>query len=397
MDSFFSLTHETLSAWIASRNMPRHTTDQLLDWVYRKKVCDPMQMTNLSRGIRAQLSEQMAFTTARTIAHQSASDGTHKMLLSWKAEPTPPVVHAHEGATAPDTNAAPDARANIPLEIAPHHAGHPSVARGEETECVMIPTEDRRTACISSQLGCPVRCTFCASGIGGLEGNLTAAQIVEQIFHLTCLPGVDRISHVVFMGMGEPLANYEAVTTAIRTINAPWGFGVSARRITLSTVGLPAAIRKFCDFEIPVTLALSLHAPNDALRREIIPWAQFSTIDELLDACDEWFRRNGREITLEYILLGGFNDRPEHAEELATHAQRIHANVNLIRYNEVKGMPYQRPATEDVLRFQNILRSRDVNVHIRASRGRDISAACGQLRHEQSSAMSPTAPRDRES
>lgn len=388
MDSFFSLTHETLSAWIAARSMPRHTTDQLLDWVYRKKVCDPMQMTNLSRGIRAQLSEQMLFTTARTVAHQTASDGTHKMLLAWDsssastAEAAPCIEHAPNTVQADGGDAAPGARPNIPLEIAQPRT---SIARGKETECVMIPTEDRRTACISSQLGCPVRCTFCASGIGGLEGNLTAAQIIEQIFHLTCLPRVERISHVVFMGMGEPLANYEAVTTAIRTINAPWGFGVSARRITLSTVGLPAAIRKFCDFEIPVTLALSLHAPNDALRREIIPWAQFSTIDELLDACDEWFRRNGREITLEYILLGGFNDRPEHAEELATHALRIHANVNLIRYNEVKGMPYQRPATEDVLRFQNILRSRDVNVHIRASRGRDISAACGQLRHEQAS------------
>ncbi|MSR69517.1 MAG: 23S rRNA (adenine(2503)-C(2))-methyltransferase RlmN [Phycisphaerales bacterium] len=376
MDSFFSLNHETLSAWIAARNMPRHTTDQLFDWVYRKKVSDPTLMTNLSRGTRAQLSEQMVFTTARTVAHQTASDGTNKMLLSWAAQPVAQTVDVAQTLSA-DTSPTP--RANIALGI----AGQSAIARGEETECVMIPTEDRRTACISSQLGCPVRCTFCASGIGGFEGNLTAAQIIEQVFHLTCLPRVERITHIVFMGMGEPLANYDAVTTAIRTINAPWGFGVSARRITLSTVGLPAAIRKFCEFEIPVTLALSLHAPNDILRRAIIPWAEFSTIDELLDACDEWFRRAGREITLEYILLGGVNDRPEHAEELATHALRIHANVNLIRYNEVKGLPYQRPATEDVLRFQNILRSREVNVHIRASRGRDISAACGQLRHEQ--------------
>ncbi len=404
MDSFFSLNHETLSAWIAARSMPRHTTDQLFDWVYRKKVADPAQMTNLSRGVRAQLSEQMLFTTARTVAHQAASDGTNKMLLSWAQQPDAPAqadaacdatAQSVGGATGGATgDAGGDATGDaggdagrpsrkIALGLAPSSSGHTAVARGQETECVMIPTDDRRTACISSQLGCPVRCTFCASGIGGFEGNLTAAQIIEQVYHLTCLPKVERISHVVFMGMGEPLANYDAVTTAIRTINAPWGFGVSARRITLSTVGLPAAIRKFCDFEIPVTLALSLHAPNDALRREIIPWAEFSTIDELLDACDEWFRRAGREITLEYILLGGVNDRPEHAEELATHALRIHANVNLIRYNEVKGMPYQRPATEDVLRFQNILRGREVNVHIRASRGRDIAAACGQLRHEQ--------------
>jgi len=247
---------------------------------------------------------------------------------------------------------------------------------------VMIPADPRRTACISSQLGCPVGCRFCASGIGGLEGNLTAGQIIEQVFHLSTLDAVERISHVVFMGMGEPLANLGAVSDAIRTLHAEWGFGISARRITVSTVGLPTAIRRFCDFELPVTLALSLHAPNDEIRRNIIPWADFSTIEELLDACDEWFRRTGREITLEYILLGGINDRAEHAEELSEHARRIHANVNLIRYNEVRGMPFQRPNSDCVLRFQEVLRERGVNTHIRASRGRDIAAACGQLRHE---------------
>ena len=362
MVHFFDFNQERLAAWVIEHGMPRHTTDQILDWVYRKGVSDPAQMTNLSRGQRTYLAEHIAFTRGRTVAHQSASDGTQKLLVSWA-----------ETADATETTGA------LPI------VGQSNVARGQETECVLIPAESRRTACISSQLGCPVGCKFCASGIGGLEGNLTAGQIIEQVFQLGQLKGVDRISHVVFMGMGEPLANYVAVTDAIRTLNAPWGFGISARRITLSTVGLPVAIRKFCDFEIPVTLALSLHAPNDALRREIIPWAEFSTVDELLDACDEWFTRTGREITLEYILLGGVNDRPEHAEELAFHAQRIHANVNLIRYNEVRGMPYQRPSTEDVLRFQNILRQREVNVHIRASRGRDIAAACGQLRHEHAS------------
>jgi 23S rRNA (adenine2503-C2)-methyltransferase len=364
MVHFFDFNQERLAAWVIEHGMPRHTTDQILDWVYRKGVSDPAQMTNLSRGQRAYLAEHIAFTRGRTVAHQSASDGTQKLLVSWAetADPT-------------ETTGA------LPI------VGQSNIARGQETECVLIPAESRRTACISSQLGCPVGCKFCASGIGGLEGNLTAGQIIEQVFQLGQLKGVDRISHVVFMGMGEPLANYAAVTDAIRTLNAPWGFGISARRITLSTVGLPVAIRKFCDFEIPVTLALSLHAPNDALRREIIPWAEFSTVDELLDACDEWFTRTGREITLEYILLGGVNDRPEHAEELAFHAQRIHANVNLIRYNEVRGMPYQRPSTEDVLRFQNILRQREVNVHIRASRGRDIAAACGQLRHEHASSV----------
>lgn len=359
VEHFFDLDHEGLSHWISQRGMPRHMTDQVLDWVYRKKVIDPALMTNLSKLQRSKLAEEMRFQLGSTKAHQSASDGTQKLLVSWPSSQSLDT----EGHRLPLLD---DAR----------------IARGRETECVMIPSDARTTACISSQLGCPVGCTFCASGIGGLEGNLTAGQIVEQVHSLSRLDGVDRISHVVFMGMGEPLANFQAVTQAIRTLQAPWGMGISARRITVSTVGLPAAIRKFCDFEIPVTLALSLHAPNDALRRQIIPWAQFSTIEELLDACDEWFTRTGREITLEYILLGGVNDRPEHAEELAFHAQRIHANVNLIRYNEVAGMPFDRPSSDAVLRFQNILRERNVNAHIRASRGRDISAACGQLRHE---------------
>ena len=205
---------------------------------------------------------------------------------------------------------------------------------------------------------------------------------MEQVWKLGRLPDVERISHVVFMGMGEPLSNFEAVTGAIRTLNADWGLGISARRITVSTVGLPTAIRKLCDFELPVTLALSLHAPTDELRRQIIPWAEYSTVSELLGACQEYFAKTGREITLEYILLGGFNDQREQAEELARIARTIRANVNLIRYNEVDGLPFARPDDRDVLEFQSVLRDAGVNTHIRASRGRDIKAACGQLRHE---------------
>ncbi len=185
------------------------------------------------------------------------------------------------------------------------------------------------------------------------------------------------------MGMGEPLSNFAAVTQAIRTLNAEWGMGISARRITISTVGLPKAIEKLADeFDLPVTLALSLHAPNDDIRRQLIPWAEYTTIPELLSACQKWFDKTGREITLEYILLGGANDQPEHARQLAGVARSLRANVNLIRYNEVKGMPFDRPEDNAVRAFQEILRENGVNTHIRASRGRDIAAACGQLRHE---------------
>ncbi|MBU6210196.1 MAG: 23S rRNA (adenine(2503)-C(2))-methyltransferase RlmN [Planctomycetes bacterium] len=353
----FDLDPAAMQAWCAARRLPAFAASQILDWVYAKGVGDPAAMTNLSKAARAALTEGMTFVRGRPMRHQVATDGTQKILMGW-----------------------PDEGELLPM-------AEPS----RQTECVMIPSEDRRTACISSQVGCPVGCRFCASGIGGLDGNLTAGQIVEQVWHLSRLESVGRISNIVFMGMGEPLANYNAVTAAIRTLHAAWGFGISARKITVSTVGLPAAIRKFCSFELPVTLALSLHAPFDDLRREIIPWAEYSTIAELLEACQEWFNRTGREITLEYILLGRVNDRPEHAHELARLARTLRANVNLIRYNEVQGMPYERPSSEDVLGFQEILRSKGVNVHIRASRGRDIAAACGQLRHESMRRDQPAA------
>ena len=377
---------------------------QILEWVYNHAVIDPGAMTNLSASDRETLSREMVFLSGPTVAHQRATDGTQKLLIEWPDE--------HRGPVDP-SEAVVDPGSRLP--ILGGEMPYSNTAR--QTECVMIPsppgsasppgrhgspnrvsdpgsasraTESRaarRTACISSQVGCPVGCRFCASGLGGLEGNLSAGRIVEQVWRLSRLKGVDRITNVVFMGMGEPLANFQAVVHAVRTLAADWGMGISARRITISTVGMHRAIEKLADeLDLPVTLALSLHAPNDDLRRQLIPWAEFTTIEQLLGACNQWFKKTGREITLEYILLGGVNDRPAHAEELASVASKLRANINLIRYNEVKGLPFARPETEDVRRFQEILRARGVNTHIRASRGRDIAAACGQLRHEKSHA-----------
>ena len=177
-------------------------------------------------------------------------------------------------------------------------------------------------------------------------------------------------------------SNYQNVTRAIRILNAPWGLGIGARKITVSTVGLPAAIEKLAKFEIPVTLALSLHAPNDDIRKELIPWAKFAKIKEILKACDIYFKATGREITLEYLLLHNVNDRKAHAKELASLCKTLRCNVNLIRYNEVPDLPFERPETEQVRRFQETLASAGVNSHIRASRGRDIAAACGQLKRQ---------------
>ena len=373
---FFDFTPPTLQEWCIAHSMPKFRAKQILEWVYEKSIVDPQEMSNLSRVDREILQSEMCFLSGPTVAHQLATDGTQKLLIEWPDDIDTNKVHAHEAGVEHDTR----------LPILSNAMPYSNTAR--QTECVMIPALDseRRTACISSQIGCPVGCKFCATGIGGLDGNLSAGRIVEQVWRLNQLKGVDRISNIVFMGMGEPLANFSAVIHAVRTLAAPWGMGISARKITISTVGMHKAIEKLAnELDLPVTLALSLHAPNDTLRKELIPWAQFTTIEQLVRACSNWFDKTGREITLEYILLGGVNDRPEHAQELSEIVKKLRANVNLIRYNEVNGLEFQRPTGDDVHHFQRVLRQHGVNCHIRASRGRDIAAACGQLRHEHAS------------
>jgi 23S rRNA (adenine2503-C2)-methyltransferase len=326
-----------IEAIVADIGLPAFAGKQVLDWIYKKQITSVDEMTNIAKDKRELLGERIYFRRSKCIKTHKSSDGTIKKLLAWDDGP-------------------------------------------KQTETVMIPAKGRRTACVSSQVGCPVKCTFCASGMGGLEGSLEVGQIVEQVMTL----GANDITNVVFMGMGEPLANYQAVSRAIRIINAPWGFGIGARKITLSTVGIPAAIEKLATFDIPITLALSLHAPNDALRKELIPWARFAPIDDILKACSIYFEATGREITLEYLLLGGVNDRVAEAKELVSLCKSLRCNVNLIRYNEVPELEYVRPKSAQVRRFQETLTKAGVNAHIRASRGRDISAACGQLKSEQS-------------
>ncbi len=214
---FFELTPETLAEHLIAWGRPAYRAQQVLDWVYRKGVADPQQMTNLPKNDREALAERLCFLRGHSVGHQSATDGTQKLLIDWG-----------NGSAAP------------------HGDDLPVLSNaGLQTECVMIPTYSknnrlRRTACISSQVGCPVGCRFCALGLGGLEGNLTSGQIVEQVWRLAQLPDVERITNIVFMGMGEPLANFGAVTEAVRTLMSSWGMAISGRRITISTVGLPA-------------------------------------------------------------------------------------------------------------------------------------------------------------
>ena len=341
--AFFSLLASEIDATVQNWGWPRFRAEQVRQWVYQQGVLDPARMTNLSPKQRDLLAEKFSFGSASIVTQQISSDGTRKLLLSWPAEGQSP-----------------------------------------NAETVLIPDGPRRTACVSSQVGCPVGCTFCASGINGVKGNLTPDKIVEQIIRLNALLRSDdqRITNVVFMGMGEPLANYANVMKAVRILHDPAGLNISARKITISTIGVPAKMRELANEDLPLNLAISLHAPNEALRRKLIPWAEHFSLPEILDAARFYFEKTGREITLEYILLAGVNDQPPQARQLATLCKTLRANVNLIRYNEVDGLPFKRPSSADVVAFQEILRAAGVNAHVRRSRGRDIDAACGQLRRE---------------
>ena len=236
----FQFTPDALRAWCDERGMASYRATQILDWVYRKGVIDPASMLNLSKRERETLSAEVAFLSGRTVAERVASDGTRKLLIEW----------ADFGAEVA-SGAAGNGAVALPMVGEPGAGGDPS----RQTECVMIPAlsagdsgpRERRTACISSQVGCPVGCRFCASGLGGLDGNLSAGRIVEQVWRLNALLAPERITNVVFMGMGEPLANFAAVKQAVETLAAPWGMGISARKITISTVGLPS----ICMYIVP--------------------------------------------------------------------------------------------------------------------------------------------------
>ena len=308
---------------------------QIADWVWHKGVCDFGQMSNLSPGLREELAKSFCILTGKVVQEDRSDDGVVKLLISF-----------------PDQQC---------------------------VECVLIPDGQRRTVCLSTQVGCAMGCVFCASGLGGLGRNLTSGEIIEQIFHLQNVCQ-GRISNVVFMGMGEPLANYAASVSAIRAIIDPQRLGISARRVTLSTIGFPNLIRKLIVEDLPITLAISLHATTDQLRGELIPAAGDTTIEELIRAGREFFASRGREVTLEYLLLDGVNDSAECARELARLAGRLRCNVNLIRFNPVAGLNFHRPSEQAVRAFREVLAQAGVNVQIRASRGSNVHAACGQLR-----------------
>jgi len=238
---------------------------------------------------------------------------------------------------------------------------------------------DRRTLCVSSQVGCAYGCRFCASGLDGWKRNLSAAEIVGQWLAVEAATG-ERVSNLVFMGMGEPFANFANVMRAVEILNAPWGGGVGARKITVSTSGLVPRIREFADQPLQVRLAVSLHAATDAVRDRLMPVNRKHPLGELFEACAYFSERKKQRITFEYILIAGVNDSPEQARLLVGHARRLRSKINLIPYNEVPGLDWQRPSEQALETFLNILREAGIPATLRREKGHDIAAACGQLR-----------------
>ena len=327
--------------WLDSKGLPGYRAEQIIRWVYQHRADGWAAMSNLPRELCDQLADAFELYQADLHKVSLSEDGTRKLLLRW-----------------PDQSL---------------------------TETVLICVGRRRTVCISSQVGCAVGCTFCASGMEGLERSLTAGQIIEQALWVQKqLSPKERISNIVMMGMGEPLANYRHVLDAITTFNATWGLNIGARHITISTIGLPEKIRKLAHEPLQFTLAVSLHAGDEKLRQQLIPWAKNISIKELFDAIDYFYRQTHREVTLEYVLLDGVNTSRADADQLAYWSRQTRCNVNLINYNEVAELPYHRASSQIARMFQQWLKAAGVNVHLRPSRGREIDAACGQLRRHAS-------------
>lgn len=343
-----------LAVWLAARGEPAHRLRQLRRWILAAGAESFETMTDLPRRLRQELADAFVPLRSRVVRHLTAEDGTHKLLIA--------------------------------------------LGDGKLVECVLIQEADRRTACISTQVGCGMGCVFCASGLNGVDRNLTVGEILEQLVRLRNLPAhspdrrhhqaergapVDRLTHIVVMGMGEPLANLDNLLEALDVATSREGLGIGARHITISTVGLPAKIRRLADLGKQYHLAVSLHAPNDPLRTRIVPTNDKVGLEPILEAADYFLETTGRQVTFEYVLLRDLNDRPEHARALGRLLQGRRAHVNLIPFNDVAGLPYRRPTPEALEGFQANLRQHGVSVKVRKRKGAQIDAACGQLRRSE--------------
>jgi len=322
---------------IAALGQPAWRARAVRRWLFAGRAESFADMTDLPKALREALEGEFAIWTTTVAAHSRAEDGTEKLLLS-----------LHDG---------------------------------QRIECVLLRDNERRTVCISSQVGCAMGCVFCASGLDGVIRNLTAGEILEQLARLArLLPPTERISHVVVMGMGEPLANLDRLLPALAVAQDPEGFGISQRRITISTVGLPQGIDRLAAENPGYHLAVSLHAADDALRTRLVPVNKAIGLAAVVEAADRYWEASGRRLTFEYVLLGGINDSAAHARDLVRLLGRRAVLVNVIPYNTVAGLPWQEPSATARDRFIDLLRASGMNVQVRRRKGARIDAACGQLR-----------------
>ena len=337
LPSIFGLNLPELEVWCAERKLPRFRAEQIFRWLYARRANSWDEMSDLPAALRAQLAESFVLFAATVETHRIANDRTEKLLLKLRD--------------------------------------------GEFVECVLMREPDRNTICISTQVGCGMGCVFCASGLAGLTRNLKTAEILEQVARLDRLQAAEeRLTNVVVMGMGEPLANLKQLLPTLERMQHPLGLNLGARRITVSTVGLPEKIRDLAASGQAYNLAVSLHAPNDTLRNQIVPVNKNIGIAAILEAAEDFFNATGRRVTYEYVLLAGVNDSLEQARELTELLAGRNAHVNLIPMNAVSLLSLGGSTSQQARQFAALLERSGIPATIRKRKGADIDAACGQLR-----------------
>ncbi len=335
----YDFTLEDWQQWVKDNGEAGFRAGQIFDWLYVKRVSSFDEMTNLPKTLRDRLKEQFDFVTLTEVAHYRSKDGTVKFLFE--------------------------------------------LSDGNAIETVIMKHSYGNSICVTTQVGCRVGCTFCASTLGGLKRNLTSGEIIAQVVKAQQLldETEERVSSIVIMGIGEPFENYDAVMKFLRVMIHPKGLNIGQRHITVSTSGIVPNIYRFADEDTQINLAISIHAPNDELRSKLMPVNRRYPFAELIEACQYYVAKTGRRITFEYALMGGVNDQAEHAEELAKVLKAFPmAHVNLIPVNFVSERNYVRTPRNDIFTFQRILERNKINATIRREQGSDIAAACGQLR-----------------
>lgn len=336
MKDIKSLYLEELEQELAAMGQKAFRAKQVYQWLHEKLVTDFDEMTNLPKDLREKLKEQFVLTALKPVdVKTSQIDGTRKYLFA--------------------------------------------LADGNIIESVWMQYHHGNSVCISSQVGCRMGCRFCASTLDGLERNLTAAEMLDQVYRIQALTG-ERVSNIVIMGSGEPMDNYDNFVRFVRMVSEEHGLHISQRNITVSTCGIVPGIKRLAEENLQITLALSLHAPNDEVRKTLMPIAKSYGLADILAACREYYEKTGRRLTFEYSLVSGVNDNLDEARALASLLKGMHGHVNLIPVNPIKERDYVQSDQKAIQAFKNYLEKNGINVTIRREMGRDIGGACGQLR-----------------